>query len=349
MNLFIALISIGFLIQLAAIVYSIVSRLKSKNYAYLTPLLVVFFGSLLIFLVGCLFAFGNFNYGLDDFLIVYSIASSFEIMALFFVFSLEHSKLFFVFGLLLFASIFVLFFSSFLVLLFVCYLVGLIFMISLWARHLIDKKIFFWGALHMVFSLIFTILLFFRIGSIFFYGGISSLLFGIFLFFLFGQPLKNGVAAKPEKKRGSFLVFLRYFVFILVVTNLSLLGAIGLHEAGHAGVARFLGCSYSITFYEEEVGYPHTDAFCPSTEHISLLEISGFIAVTLFSILLFLIGGSLLREISLLLMGFNLIASTRDFFALGLSEILVFCSLFAGLLFLFFGVIFLGKYSLSEQ
>jgi hypothetical protein len=58
---------------------------------------------------------------------------------------------------------------------------------------------------------------------------------------------------------------------------------------------------------------------------------------------LFILGGKLIKDISLLMIGFNLIAANKDLLDIGLSENIVTLSLTAGVLFLIGGISLLVK------
>jgi hypothetical protein len=100
--------------------------------------------------------------------------------------------------------------------------------------------------------------------------------------------------------------------------------------------------------YEEE-SYPKTEVICSDLSKVWLIAIAGPLLPVLLAVLLFFLGGTLLREVALLMVGFNLISSSRDLAELGFGNNLIFASLFVGVVFLFFGLIYLAKYRLFED
>ena len=63
----------------------------------------------------------------------------------------------------------------------------------------------------------------------------------------------------------------------------------------------------------------------------------------LISVLLFVIGGKFIKDISLLMAGFNLIFSNKDFLDLGLSDNLVMATAIFGVLLLIIGMVILTR------
>jgi hypothetical protein len=141
------------------------------------------------------------------------------------------------------------------------------------------------------------------------------MLFLIFVYF-FTQSLPQRSIKTGDtflRQETKTLLFIKYFVFILVITNFSLISTIGVHELSHVVTARLYDCESRSIFYEQG-NYPYSEIVCDDLSGKTLITLSGPIIPVLIGIILFFIGGILMRAIALLVMGFNLIASYKDFY-----------------------------------
>ena len=163
------------------------------------------------------------------------------------------------------------------------------------------------GAIYSCISLILSFLLFFGINKLLLFNLISNLVFFILAYF-FLNDLKN-YSSKPVDKeqyneKSIFLLFLKYFVFIIVLTNLALITTLSLHEFSHVLVSRIYGCEARSIFYE--VGsYPYSEIVCDNLAQKMPIALAGIIAPLIIGLFAFIIGGWFVRPISFLIIGFN--------------------------------------------
>lgn len=283
-----------------------------------------------------------------DFLFIYSFAILVQSVLLFMlIYSFSGNRKLFYF-LFLYLMVFLSFFSSsfnFLYLfLITSFLLTLLFFINLAYRSEIYKKIGFSGMFYSSLSLIFYFFLLFKIGEVFLFSFFSTLIFLMPILEILEVLKKNPPLNKGPKayKESSYLITLiRHFIFILILTNFVFIATIAVHEFGHFMVAEFYNCEYTRIVYESN--FPYTEALCSNISNSSLVTFGGIFLPFLISLFLFIVGGKFIKEISLLISGFNLIASSRDFLDFGFSENIVLGCIILGILFLIFGVLLLAK------
>lgn len=163
---------------------------------------------------------------------------------------------------------------------------------------------------------------------------ISNSFFLVFIFFflidIIHLPSQYFENKKPKSKHSSYLFdFLRYFVFIIILTNFIFIGVLSIHEGGHFLISKLNpNCSLERIVYEG--GLPHTEIICNnSVESMNLTIFGGILLPILVALLLFFGGGTFMKEISLLIIGFDILISYKDFMDLGFSQnISVFFSIF---------------------
>ncbi|MBR9704690.1 hypothetical protein GOV12_04710 [Candidatus Pacearchaeota archaeon] len=151
---------------------------------------------------------------------------------------------------------------------------------------------------------------------------------------------------KKFKSKSLFFQYLRYLVFIITITNLVFIGTVAIHEFGHFITSKYYDCETSKIIYEEDM--PYTEALCKDSKNQIIFLLSGVLFPIVLAILLFGIGGIFIRDISILIFGFNLIASFRDFRELGLSDNIVVMLLIGGVILLFIGIVLLAKSRVEE-
>jgi hypothetical protein len=129
--------------------------------------------------------------------------------------------------------------------------------------------------------------------------------------------------------------FLRYFVFIIILTNFIFIGVLAIHEGGHFFVSKLTpDCNMDRIVFEG--GLPHTEILCDNSVSSTSKIIFGGIFIPLIVALLFFFGGgTFMKEISLLIIGFNILISYKDFIDLGFSQsVSFFFSIFGGIVIL---------------
>lgn len=166
---------------------------------------------------------------------------------------------------------------------------------------------------------------------------ISNIFFFIFIiFFLFDLKKLPAIPINEEKKSKSHTYlfdFLRYFVFIVILTNFIFIGVLGIHEGGHFLVSKMIPeCNLEKIVYEGSL--LRTEILCDDSMNATRKVLLGGISLPLLVAFLFLFGGgTFMKEISLLIMGFNTLISYRDFIDLGFSQIIsTFFSIFGALI-----------------
>jgi hypothetical protein len=148
-----------------------------------------------------------------------------------------------------------------------------------------------------------------------------------------------------HKKKPYLYTFLQYFIFVIILISLVFIGTIGIHEFGHFAMANYYDCEYSRIIYQE---YPVTETICKNMGNKDIFLIGGVVSPFLIAILLLIVGGKFIRDIALLMIGFNLIFNYKDLLDLGLTDNLVMTSTIFGVIFLIIGITILAR-STTEQ
>lgn len=313
-----------------------------------------FIGALYFFVsvFSFLWAFEVLDYSSEDFLFLYSLVVLIQSIFLFLVIYRisENKRLFYFlfFYLIIFLSFFSSAFNFLYLFLITSFLLTLLFFINLCFRRDVYSKIGYMGIFYSSFSLLLYTLLLFRIGEVFVFSVFSNFFF-LILAFIFLRDIKKYPKSRKKKRKRKiprFLVFLRFFVFILILTNFVFIATIAIHEFGHLTVSRFYDCSYSRIVYDEDI---HTEFLCSEIPNNSVVILGGVLLPFIIAVFLLILGGKFIKDISLLIISFNLLASNRDFLELGLSGNIVMLSLILGVLFLIAGIVLLVKSRLEEK
>lgn len=312
-----------------------------------------FIGLLYFFLsiFSLLWAFDVLTYNSADFLFMYSLIILVQSIMLFMIVHLvsKNKRIFYFlfFYLIIFLSFFSSIFSLLYLFIITSFLLSLLFFLNLSFRRDVYVKVGYMGMIYSFFSLVLYFLLLFRIGEVFVFSLFSNLFF-LILSVIFLRDIK--IYPKSMKRIyggvSSFLIFLRYFVFLIVLTNFVFIATMVIHEFGHLTVARFYGCTYSRIVYESDL---HTEFLCSILPSNPIVVLGGVLSPFLIAGFLFFLGGQFLREISLLMIGFNLICSNKDILELGFSGNIVAISLIVGVIFLLAGMFMLVKSRLKEN
>ncbi len=312
-----------------------------------------FIGILYLFVAAfsILWALNILEYSSQDFLFLYSLVILIQSIFLFIIVYLigQNKKLFYFlsFYLIIFLSFFSSLFNSLYLFLITSFLLTLLFFIHLSFRRDVYSKIGYMGIFYSSFSLLLYTLLLFRIGEVFVFSVFSNI-FLLILSIIFLRDIKKYPRSKKKEKRRPpfFLVILRLFVFILILTNFVFIATIAIHEFGHLTVARVYDCSYSKIVYDQDI---HTEFLCSEMPSNTIVILGGVLPPFIIALFLFILGGKFIKDISLLMMGFNLLAANQDLLELGLSENFVMLSLILGVLFLISGIVLLIKSRTKEQ
>jgi len=298
--------------------------------------------------ISLLWFFDILIYNSNDYLIIYSILIIIQSLLLFgviFLFSLNKNLFYFLFLYLMnFFSLFLPIFNFFILSLIESFLLTIILFAYLTNREDVYKRIGYIGVLYSVISLVFQVLLLVGIGDVYIFSLFSNLFFLILIFNLLADlkkyPLLH-LEYSNNKEKPYFLVLLRHFIFIIVLTNFIFIGTLGIHELGHFGISKLYNCESGKIIYEGN--FLHTEVLCKNLPDNILILLGGILIPVLLAVVLFLIGDNFIRDVSILIIGFNLIASNRDFTDLGVSDNFVMLSLFIGAIFLIIGIIMFVK------
>ena len=229
------------------------------------------------------------------------------------------------------------------------YLVFLMFCLYLLSMESFPRKASYAGIIYSCFSLILSIGTFFGMPDLYFVV-ISNYLFLVFLVFFIREfelyPIKQ---SSPESKPASLIIsFIKYFIFVVIITNLVLVGTLVVHEFGHASTARYYDCQYRTVFFEKGDS-PFTEVICTDASSKFYVTLAGMILPIILAIVLFMAGDSLSKSISLLMFGFNLILITKDSLEINFSKSLVFSEIYIGIVLVICGIVFLAKYKFDQN
>ncbi|MFA5857118.1 MAG: hypothetical protein WC867_07175 [Candidatus Pacearchaeota archaeon] len=300
----------------------------------------------ILFLYSSLWYFEILEYSLEDFLLINTLMNVIQTLLLFrIVYLLNQNKnlfyllFFYVIGLLSVFSSIINFYNIFLI---ISYLLTLALLLVLGASIGIVKKSSNYGIAYSCISLILLLFSMYFPNLIFLFSIFSNILFLLFIYNFIKILDKCPVVYHDSryKKKHYIFIFLRYLTFVITITNLVFIGTLAVHEFGHFSVAKLYGCEYSKIIYESDM--PYTETFCKMDSKNNLL-FGGIFLPFLIGFILFIVGGLVIRDISLLIIGFNLIVSTKDFIELGLTENIILISIIAGVLFLITGIVMLAK------
>jgi hypothetical protein len=151
---------------------------------------------------------------------------------------------------------------------------------------------------------------------------VFSTILNIFLI-LFITSLINNIDSKKTKqkkvKKDSYpLCFIKYFIFILVLVNFIFIATLSIHEVGHLATSKFYDCDSGRIIYESHM--PITEIRCSDEVNHKFIILGGILLPIIISLLLFVSGGKFIKEIALIIFGFNLIFSFKDMIELMIPE-----------------------------
>lgn len=294
-------------------------------------------------------------YNSQDFLLIHSILVSIEaFLLLLIIYNLRKNKkifyLFFIYLIFLFSVIIGWNFSNFLLMSSLMLIMVLfILLISVPNFTRISKFAIFYCSI----SLLLEITFLFKNQPSPIIGLISNLFFFLFIFF-FLMDIKyihilNSNKKIKFKKSYYLFDFLRYFIFIVILTNFVFVGTLAIHEGGHFFVSKLAtDCELERIIYDGSL--PHTEILCNnSPDSLNKIIFGGIFLPVLVAFLFFFGGGTFMKEISLLIMGFDILISYKDFIDLGFSQtISSFFSMF-GVGIIILAILILAKSRTTEE
>lgn len=203
-----------------------------------------------------------------------------------------------------------------------------------------------YGIVYSSSVIIIFILYLFKLIDSYFLAFTSILLLG-FISKMFLSSVKTPTNSFPkEKEKPYFMIMLGHIVFVIVFINFVLIGTVVIHEFGHYGVAKLLGCESGKIIYENGLFY--TEFLCEETSNTLYTTLGGILLPFLIALSLFFIGSKFVNETSILIAGFNLIAISRDIQSIGLSENISTLSTISGFILSIIGIIMLTKTKSAE-
>jgi len=134
---------------------------------------------------------------------------------------------------------------------------------------------------------------------------------------------------------------LKNFVFVILLSVFILISTIGIHEFGHVIAANHYGCEYRTILFEEGTS-PYTEIFCPDGKFNKMIILAGPLLPILLASLLIIVGGKFVREMALMILGFNFILTYRDFTDLGFPESIKIGVIILGTILFMTGIILLN-------
>ncbi len=327
-------------------------RKKSVNKSVHWFSLISFTYALLAFF-SLVWAFSVLSYAPFDFVILYAFALVVQTILLLMVFTqFERSNT--LFRLLIAYSIPFLFvwFSLFAFILGFIFISGILTLFIL-GRFLnysgVYRTVSYIGVAYASLIILFTFFVFFGVGDPYLLAFPGMILFGVFAYYFMRDVGQFSIhtTQKKETTDSQLSLFVRYFVYLIVMLNLVFFTTIGVHELGHVLSARYHGCDSRAVVYEEG-SYPYSEIFCDTLDSQTNIALAGPILPLVAALILLLIGGSLIRPVAVLIMGFNLLASYQDLLELGLSPNLVIAATFIGCVLLIVGVYMLIRSRFQE-
>jgi hypothetical protein len=295
-----------------------------------------------------LWLFGILSYSCNDYLFLFSVVSILQAIFLFrIIFLLSLNKnLFYLLFLYTFSFLSFLndLFNFFTLASISSFLLMLILFIHISFRSEAYKRMGFFGVFYCLYSIMLlalSLVSFINFCTLSIFTNLGSfILLLIFVFDLKKYSLTHLQYHSP-RQMPYFFVLMRHFIFIIIITNFIFIGTIGIHELGHFGFSKFYSCEYRKVIYEQD--FLRTDILCRDTPGNFEILLAGILLPIIISAILFFIGRRFSWGIASLILGFDLIASNRDFLDLGISDNLIMASLFLGLIFLIVGMVMLAK------
>lgn len=213
------------------------------------------------------------------------------------------------------------------------------------------KRCASWGIIYTIASLFSISLLIVKAGDPIYYAIVSGMLMILSFYYLLKDlsehDIEYGVQRK-KKEENIILSFFRYFVVVIVLTNLIFISTVSIHEFSHASIAQLYGCDSRIILYDAQT-YPHTEIFCDSPRTSMKVIMAGVLLPLIVAILLVLVKEEYMREIALLMVGFNLLLSYLDLRDLGFSSNITSSALALAIMLIVIGVILLVKAKAGKQ
>ena len=302
-----------------------------------------------LFILSFCWIFKIIRFNPNSFLFIYAIFIFLQTLTFFFIAYgiLKNKKIFLLLLLYLFIAlsfIFNFYFFHFLIIL-SFFLIIMVFLGFLYFKE--NRQIGYFAIFYALTSLILQLIV--LLNKNFLY---PSSIFSNFIFLFFISKFLR-VAKKPHEffhkiKEGYYLLdFLKYFIFLIALINFLFIGTISVHEIGHLVASKIYHCEYGRIVYES--GLPRTELLCQNEENKGLVILGGILLPIILAFLLFFGGGKFIKESSLVILGFNLIISQRDYLDLNLDQNIVLFILILGISCVILGIALLAKSRTEER
>ncbi|NCN86660.1 hypothetical protein GW932_02410 [archaeon] len=333
----------------------LVKFIKSYNnkeiFLVLRDLNIIGISYLVVSFISLLWFSGRLEASSQDFIILYGIllfVQSILFFKIMYSFS-RNKKLFMILGLYLLLIPFLFLIHASTVLFFIIsFLFTLLIFLEFVFRGDVYRKVGYLGLVYSLVSIILNLFLLVGIGDVQIFGFISMVLFFSLIYFFIEDLRKYSILPKSEvKERGYFLSLISHLVFIITLTNFVFIGTIGIHESGHLLTSKFFDCDYGKIVYEGNLF--HTETLCRDPSATPFVSLGGILLPLLVAVILLLLKGKFLKEVALLILGFNLISVSRDLQLLEMSKSISFSSSFIGIIFLIFGIFLLAKSKIDDS
>ncbi|MFW6233609.1 MAG: hypothetical protein ACOC3Z_03025 [Nanoarchaeota archaeon] len=176
---------------------------------------------------------------------------------------------------------------------------------------------------------------------------ISEIFFLIFFSKILKKIQENNFF-KPKKisKKSVFFSFFQHFIFIIVISVIVFIATVSIHESGHFFSSKMNNCEYQRIIFQKNL--PDTQIICSENQNINIIILSGIFSPFVLSALLLISGGKIIREIALMMIGFNLLLSYKDYIDLNFSIPVSLFLAFSGVFVLTASLILFTKLRTSE-
>lgn len=323
------------------------TKLKSNNSQFFLLFSCILF---LIPLFEWIFGFEVYNR--LDFLSLFSLILVIHLMFLVFafykIFGMRQFKYFAFFIAIIFLSCMFSSDNSFVILSLLSHLSFLILSFLL-INHQAFRNTAIIGIVYSCLSLLMFILTYFSIIHEALYSFLSNLAFFIFIYsFYKSLPFYKNKEYKSSFSDNNLFLFIKYFVFIIIVINIVLLSTLVIHEFGHVFVSRMNNCDYRTVFFEGD-SPPYTQVLCVDDDLKRIFLIGGVALPLVLAVLLFFMGGKLSRSVALFMAGFNMIISVRDYSDLGFSNSAIFSQIYIGAIVALIGLFLLARSKFDDN
>lgn len=107
--------------------------------------------------------------------------------------------------------------------------------------------------------------------------------------------------------------YISFFLYVVMLNASMVITTIVLHEAGHNVLGQVFGCKdIKIVLFDSGTGSSYTQMNCSGFSDFNAIALGGFLFVVPFGLIFLLMRGLPERNLGLIMIGFNLMASYTD-------------------------------------